>query len=299
MPELPEVEITCKGIAPFLIGSKITSVIVRDARLRKPIPSTFFNNCQNKIIKNIFRRGKYILLELNKGHILIHLGMSGHLSIANEHTPLKKHDHIDLITDKGSILRYRDPRRFGLCLYIDTQPLQHPLLHHLGVEPLSEDFTAHYLQSKGKNRKVCIKSFIMNATIVVGVGNIYATESLYLAHINPKRPTHSLLLSELELLVFAIKKTLHQAISMGGTSLKDFLNPNGNPGYFAQKLYVYGRKGELCFHCKTLICDIRISNRASAFCPQCQPIESNCDIISVLISLNPVFLSLIVFYENQ
>lgn len=270
MPELPEVETTCLAIKPYAIEAVIEKVIIRHSQLRFPIPGEL-QHLAGRQIKMISRRGKYLLIQLSEGFLLIHLGMSGHLQII-VHRPAQKHDHIDLQLSTGVILRYHDPRRFGLWLYIADRPFEHPLLAHLGLEPLSPDFNGDYLFKRAQGKKQSIKSFIMNNAIVVGVGNIYATESLFLAGLNPLSASGSLSINHCQKLSAAIKQVLQQAITAGGTTLKDFYVLDGQPGYFANNLQIYGRKNQPCVNCASLIAITRIAGRNSAFCPICQPL---------------------------
>lgn len=272
MPELPEVETTKLGISPYLLHRSIDRIIIREARLRIPVSSDIYH-CSGQQISALSRRGKYLLLHLsNGGTLLIHLGMSGHLRIVNPESPVRKHDHIDLLLTGGKILRYHDPRRFGLWLY-STEPLEkHPLLAHLGPEPLSDDFNGHDLFFKSRQKKQAVKSFIMDSRQVVGVGNIYATESLFYSGIHPKTPAKALSLKQFDCLVQKIKSILTQAIDQGGTTLRDFYAFDGKPGYFALSLQVYNRAGKVCNLCQTKIQSTIITGRSSAYCPNCQPL---------------------------
>jgi len=271
MPELPEVETTRRGITPFLLGQAIECLIVRQPRLRYPVPDNINQICQNQSIKTITRRAKYLIIGLSRGCLLIHLGMSGHLRIAPPNSPPQKHDHIDLVLKNGVILRYCDPRRFGFWLYLEEKPEEHRFIQTLGPEPLTDAFNADYLVEKAKNKHLPIKSFIMRHDIVVGVGNIYAAESLYLSGIHPKRSAGSIQFNLISELVNNIKKILEKAILAGGTTLQDFYNSQGKPGYFSQSLQIYGRLDQPCFQCQTRIKNIKINGRSSFFCPQCQP----------------------------
>lgn len=273
MPELPEVETTRQAIMPYVINRLIKTIVIRHQQLRLPVSTEITVCSSGQQITAVERRAKYLLLHLSKGYILIHLGMSGHLRLATNNDHIGKHDHIDLELSNGIILRYNDPRRFGLWLYIADNPLQHRLLAHLGPEPLSDNFTADYLQQKALQKTQAIKSFIMTNDIVVGVGNIYATESLFLAGIHPKQPAGSLTKQQYIALVDYIKQVLQQAILAGGTTLRDFHGLDGSPGYFVFNLQVYGRKNQACFHCGCIIELIRIGNRSSTFCPNCQPLR--------------------------
>lgn len=270
MPELPEVETTKRGIEPHLIGKKISDVVIREKRFRWPIQSCLKKNIQNQIILSVSRRSKYILFHLSNGSFMIHLGMSGSLRITDNKQPIKKHDHVDIKTNENKILRFNDPRRFGCLLWLGRQPQKHFLLCTLGPEPLTDEFKADYLFKKSRGRNLPIKNFIMNNSVVVGVGNIYANESLFISGIRPSRKTHKLTKKECQKLVDAIVKVLKSSIDMGGTTLKDFVNSDGNPGYFQQTLFVYGRDNEQCKVCKSKIQLERIGQRSSYFCKKCQ-----------------------------
>lgn len=270
MPELPEVETTKRGISPFLLNQTIRAVTIRQKQLRFEISPELNTRSIGQVIHSISRRAKYLLIELSEGYLLNHLGMSGHLRIIKSDTPPGKHDHLDFELSNNYILRYNDPRRFGLWLYLPNNPGQHRLLAHLGPEPLSDAFNGEYLFRRAFQRKQSIKSFIMTNEIVVGIGNIYAAESLYLAGIHPSTPAGYLKEEKFALLVACIKQVLQQAIDAGGTTLRDFYSFDGKPGYFANKLLVYGRKNQACFRCKSLIQEITIGGRSSAFCPNCQ-----------------------------
>ena len=271
MPELPEVETTLRGLQPQLLGETIEQLVVRQAQLRWPIPVTLADHIAQQTIQALSRRGKYLLIHLASGTILCHLGMSGSFRITSPQSPLRRHDHVDFILSHHKILRYHDPRRFGAILWIEQTPDEHPLLRKLGIEPLANEFCGEYLYQASRLRKTAIKAFLMNHQIVVGIGNIYATEALFLAKINPKVPANALTSNQYEILTMCIKQVLTEAITAGGTTLRDFVNSDGNAGYFAQKLHVYGRATQPCFDCKTPIQSVVISQRSSAFCPQCQP----------------------------
>lgn len=242
MPELPEVETSRRGIEPHLVGATILHAVVRNGRLRWPVSEEIYRLSDQPVL-SVQRRAKYLLLELPEGWIIIHLGMSGSLRILPEELPPEKHDHVDLVMSNGKVLRYTDPRRFGAWLW--TKELEgHNVLAHLGPEPLSDDFNGEYLHQKCAKKKTAIKPWLMDNKLVVGVGNIYASESLFAAGIHPDRLASSLSLAECELLARVIKAVLLRSIEQGGTTLKDFLQSDGKPGYFAQELQVYGRKGE-------------------------------------------------------
>lgn len=278
MPELPEVETTRRGITPKAQGQVIESIHIRQPKLRWPVSSFLQENRVTGLeILHILRRGKYLVLQTGKGDILIHLGMSGNLRILPQETPAQKHDHIDLILDNGHLLRYHDPRRFGAWLWADSTEggyTQHPLITKLGPEPLSKAFNADYLQQQLHRRKSPIKTLIMNSQIVVGVGNIYANEALFLSGIHPQTQPSLLTPQQYKTLVHHIKQVLTAAIEQGGTTLKDFLTPDGKPGYFEQQLHVYGRAGKPCSQCQTPIEKLQLNQRAAYFCPNCQPESS-------------------------
>ncbi|MGM9454202.1 bifunctional DNA-formamidopyrimidine glycosylase/DNA-(apurinic or apyrimidinic site) lyase [Legionella bozemanae] len=275
MPELPEVETTKEGIKSHLEGQTIKEIIVRNSKFRIPVPDNLHQLCAGKKILAVSRRAKYILIQLSKGYLLIHLGMSGHLRIIADKSTPAKHDHILLTLANGLVLRFYDPRRFGLFLYINENPYQHQLLRHLGPEPLCEEFNGHYLYQKVQNKNKPIKSLIMDHEIVVGVGNIYAAESLFLANIHPNTPGKMLSEDECFTLTKHIKEVLNQAILCGGTTLRDFYAFDGKPGYFSISLKVYGRKNQPCMLCQHPIESVVISGRNSFFCPQCQNETSN------------------------
>lgn len=270
MPELPEVETTCRGITPHVENKIISEVVVRQAQLRWPISAEITTVLPGQRIQTVTRRGKYLLLNLNAGCVLIHLGMSGSLRIAKKSEDVKKHDHVDIILKNGSILRYHDPRRFGCMLWAGTQPFKHVLLEKLGPEPLSEEFTMEHLFMLSRKRSAPIKNFIMDSHVVVGVGNIYANEALFAAGIRPKRQAGKVSKASYIKLVAAIKEILAEAIEQGGTTLRDFVGGDGKPGYFKQSLFVYGRGGESCLNCTTSLKEIRLGQRSTVYCPKCQ-----------------------------
>ena len=269
MPELPEVETTKNGIIPFLDGESITAIVLHTPKLRFAIPKHIDHIC-GATIESINRRGKYIIIQSQCDYILIHLGMSGSLRITDIDSKRRKHDHVEFFLSCNKVLRYNDPRRFGCVLWQQGDPLKHPLLSKLGPEPLENDFDADYLINRAKGRKKAIKALIMDGHIVVGVGNIYASESLFRAGIRPGKSASRVTQKELTELTLHIKQVLTEAIEQGGTTLKDFSNASGKPGYFAQKLAIYGRKGEKCYHCKSEIKVKTIAQRASYYCPSCQ-----------------------------
>ena len=269
MPELPEVEVCRLGISPHIIDKKVTDVSVRVAQLRWPIPDEV-KLLTGQVVEKIERRAKYLLIRFSTGTLVLHLGMSGTIRIIDSSTPVAKHDHFDLTFEHNKTLRLNDPRKFGAVLWFDQHIDEQGLLTKMGPEPLSSDFAAGYLFGKAKNRKVPIKSFLMNNHVVVGVGNIYANEVLFLAGILPTTLAGTINESEFDNVTNIIKEVLSEAIKQGGTTLKDFTQADGRPGYFAQSLYVYGRAGEKCLRCETKLEEIRQSNRSSVFCPSCQ-----------------------------
>ena len=271
MPELPEVETIMNGLKPHLEGAIIQSVVVRHHQLRWPIPTALQKNLNLRRIGPLSRRGKYLLMPTDKGTLIIHLGMSGSLRIVTRSAQLNPHDHVDIILSDDKILRYTDPRRFGALLWTTEDPNNHTLLKSLGIEPLDADFTARYLMQRAHARRVPIKSFIMNSKIVVGIGNIYAAEALFLAGIHPLTQAGLLTQRQCQQLVNAIKQVLQSAIKQGGTTIKDFVNSEGNPGYFAQKLSVYGRAGLPCFRCQNPLQQLKLGARSTVFCTNCQP----------------------------
>ena len=269
MPELPEVETTRKGILPYIDQQKVTSIVVRQPKLRWQVPEEI-QQMQGEIIQSVTRRGKYILLETAKGTALIHLGMSGSLRVLDVGTVVEKHDHIDIAFANNKLIRLRDPRRFGAVLWTTKNPLKHKLIRSLGPEPLSDDFNVDYLFQCSRGRKVSIKQFIMNGHVVVGVGNIYACESLFKAGISPKSLAGKVSKKRYEKLVETIKNVLAAAIEQGGTTLKDFVQAEGKPGYFQQQLNVYGRAGEPCMVCDAEIKQIKQGQRSTFYCAKCQ-----------------------------
>lgn len=269
MPELPEVETVMCGLKPHLEGAVVEDVIIRHSQLRWPIPLNLKNCLQQQTILYLARRGKYLLITFASGTLIIHLGMSGSLRIVSSATVVRRHDHVDVVFSDHQILRYHDPRRFGAILWTDD-PNKFSLLSSLGVEPLEANFTAAYLKLEAEGRRVAVKSFIMNSHVVVGIGNIYAAEALHFAKIHPLTPSGLMTLNQWERLKDAIQQVLQSAIYQGGTTLKDFVNSEGNPGYFAQKLHVYGRAGKPCLYCKKTLESLVIGQRSTVFCSNCQ-----------------------------
>lgn len=269
MPELPEVETTRAGLAPHLTGRRVLAATLRRPDLRWPIPEEIRAELPGQRIAAVTRRAKYLLLEAQSGSALLHLGMSGCLRVLPPDAPVGPHDHVDLALDSGRVLRFTDPRRFG-CLLWQSAGQTHPLLRDLGPEPLSEDFDGDHLFRVGRGRGAPVKSFLMDQAVVVGVGNIYAAESLFRAGIHPLRAAGAVSRARYERLAGAVKTILGRAIARGGTTLRDFLAPDGAPGYFEQELWVYGREGEACKACGTALKDARIGQRATVWCPRCQ-----------------------------
>ncbi len=268
MPELPEVETSRRGIEPHLVGNILHYAIVRNSKLRWPV-SEKIKTLLDEPILSVKRRAKYLLIELNQGWIIVHLGMSGSVRILPEEQPEEKHDHIDLVFRDGKVLRYTDPRRFGAWLWCEDLATS-SVLAHLGPEPLSAQFNARYLYQQSKNKKIAIKPWLMDNKLVVGVGNIYANEALFSSGIMPDRKANSLTEQECDALVNAIKTVLTRSIEQGGTTLKDFLQSDGKPGYFAQELFVYGRKDKACLICGHTIESIKQGQRSTFFCRHCQ-----------------------------
>ncbi|UCE89794.1 MAG: bifunctional DNA-formamidopyrimidine glycosylase/DNA-(apurinic or apyrimidinic site) lyase [Pseudomonadota bacterium] len=270
MPELPEVETTLRGIAPHIVGRTVRKVVVRERRLRWPISRTLQSAVRGQPISAASRRAKYLLLTTPAGTIVIHLGMSGSLRIVPADTPPQAHDHLDIVFDNGRCLRLRDPRRFGAVLWTVRDPMTHARLRDLGPEPLSDALSGDYLLARSRGRRLAVKQFIMDSHVVVGVGNIYASEALYLARIHPKCAAGRITRQRYTQLADAIKAVLGKAIGFGGTTLRDFTNSDGRPGYFRNQLCVYDRAGEPCEQCGTQIRKIQQGQRATYYCSKCQ-----------------------------
>lgn len=268
MPELPEVETTRRGILGHVQNRKIVKIEVRQANLRWKIDPKLADRLAGLTIDGVDRRGKYLLFRLSPLTLMVHLGMSGSLRIVDQGTVPGKHDHVDIHLEESKILRYHDPRRFGSVLLLEAD--RHPLLEHLGPEPLSEDFNAEYLYARSRKCKRPIKPYIMDGGIVVGVGNIYAAEALFLSAIRPGIASGRLSLSRYQNLVSSIKDVLTKAIEKGGTTLRDFVREDGQPGYFKQELFVYGRGGEPCIKCGSVLKEIRQAQRSTVYCAVCQ-----------------------------
>ena len=271
MPELPEVETVRRGILPLIKGRRIEHVTVREPRLRWPIPKDFSRYARGRLIEDVERRGKYLIVRLDHGdRILIHLGMTGRLLVLAQPTELRKHDHVDFALDNGLTLRFNDARRFGAVLPWPASRADHVLVKDMGPEPLENEFSGAYLYGLSRGRTAPVKAFIMDGTVIVGVGNIYATEALFRAGIRPQRAAGRVTRAEYDRLVKKIRDVLNDAIGKGGTTLRDFASVLGDPGDFAQRLRVYDREGQPCRVCKAPIKRIVIGNRSSFYCPACQ-----------------------------
>jgi formamidopyrimidine-DNA glycosylase len=270
VPELPEVETTRRGLAPVLRGRRISRVVVRDRRLRWRLPAGFEAALEGSRVRTVTRRAKYLLIGTDRGTLLVHLGMSGSLRVVAPGLPPQPHDHVDLLLSSGRCVRFNDPRRFGSLHIVAGDPLAHPLLRALGPEPLSAGFDAGYLYARTRRRRAAIKQLLMNASIVVGVGNIYASEALFRARVRPQRAAGRLSRAEVARIVAAVRRVLGAAIRVGGTTLRDYVNADGLPGYFRQKLYVYERAGQPCRVCRTPIRQRRQGQRSTYWCATCQ-----------------------------
>lgn len=270
MPELPEVETTRRGISPHILNKPVFAVAIRQRQLRWPVPAGLEQELTGSRITAVGRRAKYLLFYLGHGCVILHLGMSGSLRIVHPSAPADKHDHVDIIFSDDTCLRLRDPRRFGSIHWTDRDPLEHPLLHHLGPEPLGQDFSAPHLYSRSRRRTQSVKTFIMDSRTVVGVGNIYASEALFRSGIHPLRRAGNISLKRYGALSGAIRDVLNAALAKGGTTLRDFVGGDGSPGYFRLELDVYDRAGEPCRNCSGNIRQVRQGQRSTYYCPQCQ-----------------------------
>lgn len=270
MPELPEVETTRRGIAPWLEGRRIRALVVRERRLRWPVPRGLEASLEGTVVDQVSRRGKYLLLATARGTALMHLGMSGSMRVLRASAPPGKHDHFDIVLDSGDCIRFSDPRRFGSLLWTAKDPESHPLLARLGPEPLEAGFSGDHLWRRARGRRVAIKIFLMNAAVVVGVGNIYASEALFRAGIDPRRAAGRISRRDIARLADAVREVLREAVELGGTTLRDFHNGQGEPGYFSQELRVYDRARRPCVACGTAIRQIAQGQRSTYFCPGCQ-----------------------------
>jgi formamidopyrimidine-DNA glycosylase len=270
VPELPEVETTRRGIEPHVVGRRIHRLLVHDRRLRWPVDSALAAAVSGSVIRRAGRRAKYLLIETDAGTLILHLGMSGSLRVLPIATPRIAHDHVDIELDSGRTLRFNDPRRFGSLLFTAGDPSTHPLLSSLAPEPLDTEFDADYLWKITRRRSVAIKQLVMNSRLVVGVGNIYASEALFRARVRPRRSSRSLKREECARLARAIKATLAMALRAGGTTLRDYVGADGNPGYFRQRLYVYERDGKPCRVCGKPIKQFTQNGRSTYWCSNCQ-----------------------------
>jgi formamidopyrimidine-DNA glycosylase len=270
VPELPEVETTRRGLAPHLLNQRIRTAIVRNRALRVPVPRALPELVAGTTVRSVDRRGKYLLVDCERGTLIIHLGMSGRLWLVEATTELDPHDHFDLVLENGRAVRLRDPRRFGLVLWQPGNALDHPLLANIGPEPLSSAFSGKWLYDVTRNRSCAVKLALMDSRVVAGIGNIYASEALFRAKINPKLPAQRIGLARYELLAEKIRETLEAAIRAGGSTLRDFVGGDGRAGYFQDEHLVYGRGGEPCRTCRTSVRELRQGQRSTFYCPSCQ-----------------------------
>lgn len=270
MPELPEVETTRRGIAPHIEGKVIVRVVIRQPSLRWPVSEGVETELVGQCILAVERRGKYLLFRTLAGTLLVHLGMSGSLRLVDSNLCAGKHDHVDFVFNEHTVLRFNDPRRFGCVLWTSELPMNHALLKDLGPEPLLSDFNGEWLYSTARGKTASVKSFLMDSRVVVGIGNIYANEALFRAGIRPTRQAGKISLDRYSVLVDCIRSVLGDAIVQGGTTLRNFVNESGAPGYFKQQLSVYGRGRENCVRCQTPLTEVRIANRSTVFCRNCQ-----------------------------
>jgi len=270
LPELPEVETTRRGIRRALRGRRITEFVLRNHKLRWPVDRALAKILPGQRVRDVRRRAKYLLIELDRGTLIAHLGMSGSLRVLPTDAPWLKHDHYEVRLDKGGCLRFNDPRRFGSLHWVTGDPLEHPLLAGLGPEPLDRGFGGAYLAGRARGRKVAIKQFLMDQRVVVGVGNIYASEALFRAGIHPRRAAGKVSAERFERLADGVRTVLGEAIRQGGTTLRDYVSADGTPGYFRQKLFVYERDGQPCRRCRTPIRKLAQGQRSTYFCPACQ-----------------------------
>ena len=270
MPELPEVETTRRGIAPHLVGRQVEAVVIRQPRLRWPVPSDLPERLVGSTFTEIGRRAKYLLLSSGTGTAIAHLGMSGSLRIVDAGTAAERHDHIDIVLAGGTALRLRDPRRFGALLWTEEPPEQHRLLAHLGPEPLGAEFGGAHLYELSRGRRTCVRDFLLDGRVVAGVGNIYANEAAFRSGIDPRRQAGRVSSSRYDALANTIREVLQEAVEQGGTTLRDFVSAEGNPGYFRLKLAVYGRTGEECLHCGEVVRREVKGQRSLFYCRSCQ-----------------------------
>jgi len=270
LPELPEVETTRRGIRGAMRGRQVAALLLREPRLRWRVDPRLPATIAGQRVRDVRRRAKYLIIDLDAGSLILHLGMSGSLRVLDPATPLEPHDHYDLLLESGRCLRFNDPRRFGSLIWSTGDPADHPLLAALGPEPLTSAFNADYLARRARGRRVAIKQFLMDQRVVVGVGNIYASEALYRAGVHPKRAAGRVSGTRLAALVEAIRAVLGDAIRAGGTTLRDYVGADGTPGYFRQRLYVYERAGRPCRRCRTPVRHLVQGQRSTYYCPRCQ-----------------------------
>lgn len=275
MPELPEVETTRLGLLPHVKGKTVKDLVVRESRLRWPVPDGLRRTLSGRVVRDIHRRGKYLLFDCAKagndsGHLLVHLGMTGTLRVMPQETTVRRHDHVDIVLTDGSQVRLNDPRRFGAVLWLEGEPEAHPLLANLGVEPLLPAFGGDVLFRASRGKSVAVKQFIMDSHVVTGVGNIYANEALFHAGIHPARASGRISRQRYDLLAESIRSTLKRALNAGGSTIRDFRGSNGESGYFQLDYRVYGRAGEPCMSCGAAIRQLRQGQRSTFYCPACQ-----------------------------
>jgi formamidopyrimidine-DNA glycosylase len=270
MPELPEVETTRRGLEPVLVGQRIRAAVIRNRALRQPVPRQLARHLSGATIRALTRRGKYLLMDCGSGTLIVHLGMSGRLWVVNGATPTTKHDHFDLVLENGTVVRLRDPRRFGLVLWQAGDPLAHELLAEIGPEPLSREFDGAWLHRVTRNRGAAIKHVLMDGHVVAGVGNIYANEALFRAGISPRTAARRLSRERCHVLAAKIRETLELAINAGGSSLRDYLRSDGRAGNYQSQFMVYDRAGKPCPRCAASIREIRQGQRSTFYCPRCQ-----------------------------
>jgi formamidopyrimidine-DNA glycosylase len=270
MPELPEVETTRRGLLPHVVGKRVDAVVVRDRRLRWPVPEGLESALRGERISDVRRRGKYLVFDCRRGHLLVHLGMSGRLSLVPAGTPARAHDHVDVDLEGRTTLRLTDPRRFGAFLWLEGEAESHELLRHLGLEPLDDGFDGAALHRLSRGRATAIKHFLMDARVVTGVGNIYASEALFHAGIHPARPAGRISRARYDVLARAVRATLERALAAGGTTLRDFASVDGSLGHFQLETAVYGREGKPCIRCKSPVKLARQGQRSTYYCARCQ-----------------------------
>jgi len=270
MPELPEVETIRRGIEPLVVNKVVDHVQIHNGSLRWPVPDVLVELLPGQKARTVDRRSKYLLFYFEQGTLIVHLGMTGHLRLDASTSKRRKHDHVEIVFTDGTALRYNDSRRFGAILWTEKDPLQHVRLTDLGPEPLTSEFNAAYLYQLSRGRKIAVKPFLMDSHVVVGIGNIYASEALFRAGIAPVRPAGKVSKAAYERLAQSVTEILTEAIAAGGTTIRDFSNSEGRPGYFKQKLCVYGRAGQKCVSCEALVKQVKLGQRSTYYCPVCQ-----------------------------